>query len=243
MRLYKFKDLSDRKCHSHFLEIVLEGCVWCASPDSLNDDEEFSFRLDYQPTPRTLPLLIDVVGTFRTGSLLPPEMSASHVIANGRLELLSAPIIDEMIEKCRKTIGVTSFSVDGTSQCLWDSYGGRGNGACIEIEIPDDQIGRAYHVVEYVNEKVFHVDMFLEGSLHSEYLPKLFRLMLATKTRERWSGEQEIRFIGNRQNVKLAFDGEVKSVTFGRSVAAETLRDLQNRFEDHCRSNRIAIHI
>jgi hypothetical protein len=243
MRLYKFKELSDRKCAPHFLQIVLDGCIWCASPDSLNDEEEFQFRLDYCPTPRTLPLLIHAVHTFRTTNLLPPELSASHVMASERLELLAAPVIGEMIDKCRKMIGVTSFSMDGEAPHLWDSYGGCGNGACIEIEIPDDQMGRAYHAVEYVDEKIFHVDMFLEGSLNSEYLPKLFRAMLATKTRERWSNEREIRFIGNRQNVKLKFDGNVKSVTFGRNVAAETLRDLRNRIEDHCRSNSITVQM
>jgi hypothetical protein len=113
MRLYKFKNLSNREWHSHFLQIVLDKCIWCACPDSLNDPEEFRFGLDYRPTPRTLPLLIDAIANFGTANLLLPNLSASHAITNDRLELLAAPVIAVMIENCRKTIGVTSFSMDG----------------------------------------------------------------------------------------------------------------------------------
>jgi hypothetical protein len=162
MRLYKFKDLTDNATHDHFLQIVLDKCIWCASPASLNDADEFRFRLDYQPTPRTLPLLINAIATFGA-NLLPPQLPASHAITNERLEFLAAPVIAAMIENCRTSIGVTSFSMDKEDSHLWDLYGGHHNGACIEIEIPDDHIGHRYHPVEYLSDRVFHVDLFLEG--------------------------------------------------------------------------------
>jgi hypothetical protein len=66
MRIYKFKDLTDEQKHSHFLQIVLNNPIWCASPDSLNDrDEEFRFTLDYAPSRRTHDLLSQVVAQYR----------------------------------------------------------------------------------------------------------------------------------------------------------------------------------
>jgi hypothetical protein len=47
MKIYKFKDLTDEQKHSHFLQIVLKNSIWCARPDSLNDEDEFIFTLDY----------------------------------------------------------------------------------------------------------------------------------------------------------------------------------------------------
>lgn len=46
MRIYKFKDLTEEDKHSHFLQIVLQKSIWCAGPDSLNDEDEFKFKLD-----------------------------------------------------------------------------------------------------------------------------------------------------------------------------------------------------
>jgi hypothetical protein len=130
MRIYKFKDLTDERTHSHFLQIVLKNSIWCASPDSLNDrDEEFRFTLDYEPSPCTHQLLSQVVTQYRTTSFLPPHLSTSLVLENDRLRVIASPIIDDTIEKCRRGVGVTSFSMTKADDRLWKEYGGKGNGA------------------------------------------------------------------------------------------------------------------
>ena len=61
MKLYKFKDFTEENNHPHFLQILLEKKIWCASPDSLNDENEFNFELDYIPTPNTASLLAQLI--------------------------------------------------------------------------------------------------------------------------------------------------------------------------------------
>ncbi len=127
-----------------------------------------------------------------------------------------------MICKCRNTIGVVSFSITKTDDHLWNEYGGKGNGVCIEINIPDTLIGKSYHRVHYVSEKIFHVDSFLESALFQDRAFETYRNILLTKTKK-WSQEEEMRFIGNRQEVNLIIDGYISEVTFGPHVPEHTL--------------------
>lgn len=241
MRLYKFKDLTDARKHPHFLQIVMDQSIWCASPDSLNDAEEFRFRLDYTPSLRTLELLTRVVQQHRTTNFRSPELSARLALDNGRLEDIMVPIVNEAIANCRMSVGVTSFSEVSDDPELWARYGGDGNGACVEICVPDELIGQSYHAVSYVAEKVFHVDSFLESALVPDRIFETFRNMLLTKTQGRWRGEREVRFIGNRHSVNLKFDGRITEVTFGSNVPDATFAELSARIADHCRLRGIKI--
>jgi len=123
---------------------------------------------------------------------------------------------------------------------LWKEYGGDGNGACVEIDIPDHLVGQNYHRVCYVLAKVFHIDTFLESALFPDRIFQIYQNMLLTKTKK-WEQEEEIRFIGNRQNVNLIFDGYVSEITFGSEVPAETLVQLTAHITNHCRANNIKI--
>lgn len=105
-------------------------------------------------------------------------------------------IINEIIRKCRKAIGVASFSITKTDDHLWNEYGGEGNGVCIEINIPDKLIGKSFHRVHYVSEKIFHVDSFLESALYQDGAFGTYKNILLTKTKK-WLQEEEIRFISN----------------------------------------------
>ena len=146
MKIYKFKDLSDENKHSHFYQIVLKKAVWCAKPSSLNDEDEFKFKLNYEPSPRTADLLSQVVAKYRITDILPMRLSAHLVLQNGMLEEITAPIIKEyVIGKSRDTIGIASFSVTNADDHLWTrGTGGKGNGVCVEIEIPDKSIRRFF---------------------------------------------------------------------------------------------------
>jgi hypothetical protein len=240
MKLYKFKDLADEQKHSHFLQIVLKNSIWCARPDSLNDEDEFRFKLDYRPTSSTVQLLSQAVAQYRTTNFLPPDVSASLAIENDRLEGIAAPIIDGIVEKCRTTIGIVSFSITKSDNHLWEKYGGGGNGVCIEINIPDNLVGQYYHPVQYVPEKIFHVDAFLEAALFPEKLFGTYQNILLTKTRK-WAQEEEMRFIGNRQDVNLIFDGQVREITFGPNVPADVFEKLSAQIASHCCTHNIRI--
>src|SRR3989344_2884300 len=97
MKIYKFKDLTDEQKHSHLLQIVLRNSIWCARPDSLNDEDEFKFRLDYDPSPRTAQLLSKVIAQYKTTNYLPPHVSASLALRDEKLEVIAAPIIDDIV--------------------------------------------------------------------------------------------------------------------------------------------------
>jgi len=240
MRIYKFKDLTDEQKHSHFLQIVLNGIIWCAKPDSLNDEEEFKFTLDYEPSARTAELLCKAVARFRTTNFLPPEVSSSLVLKNDRLKRIAAPIIDSVVTKCRTTIGITSFSITKTDDNLWREYGGKGNGVCVEINIPDHLVGHSFHRVHYVAEKKFHVDSFLESALFPAKALTTYQNILLTKTRK-WEQEEEMRFVGNRQNVNLKFDGYVSEVTFGPKVPTDVFEKLSAQIASYCCTHNIKI--
>jgi hypothetical protein len=240
MRIYKFKNLADESKHSHFLQIALKRSIWCASPDSLNDEDEFKFALNYEPSTRTHRLLSQIVAQYRTTSFPPPHTSAALALENDRLRAIAPPIIEATIERCRADLGIASFSTTKADCSLWKEYGGKGNGVCIEINIPDQDVGHAYHRVRYVSEKIFHVDSFLESELFPDKAFETYRNMLLTKTK-RWEQEEEIRFIGNRQNVNLVFDGYISEVTFGPCVPKETVEKLEAAIADHCRANNIRI--
>lgn len=240
MKIYKFKDLTDEKKQPHFYQIVLQNAVWCAKPGSLNDEDEFKFKLNYDPSPRTGDLLSEVVARYRTTNLLPPHLSVSLVLQNRRLEAIAAPIIKDVIDKSRNTIGIASFSVTKTDDHLWTEYGGKGNGVCVEIEIPDKFINVSYRPVHYVSEKVFHVDSFLESALFPDKAFETYRDILLTKTRK-WSQEEEIRFVSKRPEVNVIIDGRITEITLGAHVPAHTIEQVEASIVEHCSANGITI--
>jgi hypothetical protein len=161
MKIYKFKDLTYETKHYEFYQIVLDNCIWCAKPDSLNDPGEFKFKLDCRPSSNTKSLLSQLVEKNGTLKNFPPEISVSFVLESNRLEIIVAPIIENLINECRNSIGIASFSATNNDDHLWNEYGGNGNGVCIEIDIPGEFINKLYHPVHYVSEKVFDIDYFL----------------------------------------------------------------------------------
>jgi hypothetical protein len=240
MKIYKFKDLNDKRKHDHFLQIVLQRSIWCASPDSLNDENEFKFKLDYEPSQDTAGLLTQVVAKFRTTNYFPPHLSATMVLKNKRLVKIAEPIISGVVQNFRDTIGVTSFSLVKDDDRLWCEYGGKGNGVCVQINIPDPLVGQIYHEVQYVPERIFHIDAFLESSLFPDKAFENYRNILLTKTKK-WEQEKEIRFIGKHQNANFIFDGNVTEITFGSCVPPHVLKQLEAKIEAHCKKNKISI--
>jgi len=240
MKIYKFKDFTDEKKHLHFYEIVLQNSIWCAKPDSLNDADEFKFKLDYESSSRTADLLSKVVTKYRNTSYITPHTLTSLVLNHKKLEAIAAPIIVDVINESRNTIGIVSFSIKKNDDHLWDEYGGKGNGACIEIDIPDTFINKLYHPVRYVSEKVFHIDSFLEAGLFKDQAFNTYRNILLTKIRK-WSEEEEIRLISKRQEVHMNIDGRITEIIFGPSIPTHTWKHVGSNIVRYCKANNIRI--
>lgn len=241
MIIYKFKDLRDEEKHSHFYQIVLRNAIWCAKPDSLNDEEEFKFKLDYNPSSATVNLLSQVVTKYKKTNKLPPDLSASIIIQQNKLEEITTPIINKIISDCRNSMGIISFSSTVNDIHLWNEYGGNGNGVCIEINIPDSALNKSYYHVNYVPERIIHIDSFLKSALFSDATQNIYRDILLTKTSGKWSQEKEIRFIGNRQEVNLVIDGYISEVTFGTHVPIHIFKQINANIIEHCNANNIKI--
>lgn len=233
MKIYKFKDLSDDKVHSHFFQILFENKIWCASPESLNDPEEFQFKIDYCPSERTeflLGRMIEKLGR----SKIPPKMVAAQALRNNRLEKFAAPLMQGIVETCRSTIGVTSFTCTYVGAELWEKYGGSGNGVVLEFEVLDSSIGNMFHHVEYVLERIFHLDIFIESQI-GDSLP-IFKKILCTKT-QHWAHEQEIRFLGKNSNINFTLECPITKVILGDLVSS----DIVNRVMMYCEHKSINV--
>lgn len=233
MKIFKFKDLRNLSNHSHFLQIIQENKIWCAAPGSLNDEREFDFNFNYKLTEDTHNLLSKVIEKY--GRLnISSYLVASHGLKDNKLEEITESIRIELIEQCRESIGVSSFSTVGSSDWLWSEYGGHGNGVRIEFELPNDSVGQTFHIVDYVPQKIFHIDVFLKS--HLTNAEEVFRRILCTKTRK-WQDEQEIRFIGKRPNVSFVMDARISNVTFGSEVPS----NIRDQLTQICREKSIDV--
>jgi hypothetical protein len=252
MKIYKYKDLRPEENRQHFIDMVLENSIWCADPDSLNDEDEFRFRYDYRPTEHTAHFLKEIfnrkVKLSRVSKSKLKEMinhwsttKAKHVIKNGLLQGIAEPIVEDLSNKARSEIGIASFSKFRNKSVLWERYGGNRYGVCIEFEIPNNLIGYAYHNVSYVNEKVFHVDTWLESYLNSSKVYDSFRNMLLTKNRDKWKREAEIRLITSEQKIKQPVHGPVTEILFGGNVQNSVYEEMMKSISSHCQQNDIRV--
>lgn len=225
MKIYKFKDLRRENLHSHFFQILEENKVWCAAPSSLNDSSEFNFSMDYVPSQRTALLLSSMLQKLGTKTFS-PYMTASYTILNNIIEDITKPEVEKIIEKCRNTIGVTSFSLSQNEPWLWETYGGQGVGAVVEFEIADSDLGEIYHLVDYRRQSVFHVDLFMESILGGA--EEIFRKILCTKTLK-WELEKEIRFLGKSPDVNITFDAPITKIIIGQDVPLPLIKIIEQR--------------
>ena len=235
MKIYKFKDLRDDSKHHHLFQIINENKVWCASPECLNDEKEFHFEMDYRPTEKTEFLLTKMIEKFGE-QYLTPNLTASYALQNDKLEEYAKPIVLEIIQNCRTTIGITSFSAVGNGSRLWEEYGGVGNGAAVEFELSEKSIGQTFYPVDYVSKKMFHVDIFLESQLGDP--TQIFKNILCTKTKS-WAHEQEIRFLGKTPNVNITFEAPVTGLTIGNNVS----EDLKTKLISYAKERNIDVII
>lgn len=189
MLIYKYKEFLDEKKIPHFYDIILKEKIWAAHPNSLNDkDHEFRHIINCELSNLTKDLL-----RFTNSNLdnhifkyLPYDELNNILKKNGKETYAN------MIEKIRTDFGIASFSLsEHDDEILWRDYGGNGNGACIEIEIPNHNFNKmGFFRVNYVDEKIIHIDELLKTKINEIYCKELIEKILRTK-HQLWSPEKE----------------------------------------------------
>jgi uncharacterized membrane protein len=233
MKIYKYKDLSKKveKELTYAYEIILQKKIWCARPDSLNDKKEFCFKCDYTPTASTGRLLAKVLMHYNHTPIDQAHLMAALEIKAGRLAENAKPVLADMINQCRTTLGITCFSTSRDDSTLWKRYGGCGNGICIEIDVPDNLMNKTLFSVNYVPEKLFHIDSIFESVLANK-IDEAYRNLLVTKTNY-WKPEQEIRIITKQQDVHMLIDGSITEIIFGEQLPPHIIKRIRVMIDSH----------
>jgi hypothetical protein len=120
-----------------------------------------------------------------------------------------------MIDKCRNEVGLACFGTSRHNDTLWQRYGGHGAGVCIELQVPDDQLGRQFHCVHYPKQKRLHIDQLIRAFVEPGHGQEVYDLVLLSKPSS-WTNEEEIRFISQGQGISVAIEpGAVTRVVLG----------------------------
>ena len=203
MRIYKYRDLSNPGTESfeRLSNIVRSNAFWCAAPSTLNDPTEFVWECDYEPSDHTARLLENVLIDHGRNAQIARER-AMTMVKRRRIEAISRPVFEDMIEKCRREVGLACFATSGDNDVLWGRYGGEGNGVCVEIEAPDELLHSCLHPVKYPASKLLHVDQLLASNSDPSLVRTVYTVALLSKP-PFWAPESEVRFVSRRQNISV----------------------------------------
>lgn len=212
MKLYKYRALTstDDTAFARLSEILRGNSFWCAAPASLNDPEEFVWECDYTPTAATPALLAALLVELRGRDFVSAQAVASAAISGGRIEILSRPIIQSIIDQSRAEIGVACFGTSANNLVMWHCYGGEGVGVCIEIDVPDELLGQQLHPVEYPTRRSLHLDQLFQAALGGSDKRIVYSVSLLSKAAT-WAAEREVRFISKQQNISVHISGSTIS--------------------------------
>lgn len=238
MKIYKFRDFSlvNEEQFRRLAETLRENVFWCARPSELNDPEEFNWVCDYQPTEFTIPLLSELLMKFKGQNQADAQMRAFLSVSAGRLEPIASQVFQGLIEQCRNEIGLACFGSSPDNEVMWQRYGGRGAGICIEIDVPSELLGLELHEVQYAPVKRLHVDQLLGSCLAKSYAKEVYSVALLSKT-EKWAPEAEIRFVARRQNVLVCIEGShISNLTLGPKLdplSRQRIREIVSNLPYH----------
>ena len=230
MKLYKYREIStsDDVSFERLSSILLGQSFWCATPASLNDPEEFIWECDYTPTPSTVSLLADLLIKYNGRDSATALEIASTSVNSDRLRELAPTIVRDIIEKCRNEIGVSCFGTSASNPIMWERYGGKGAGVCIEIDVPNSYLNQLLYRVNYPLRKVIHIDQLIEASLNDTSSLAVYSIALLSKP-PFWATEEEIRFISNQQNISVNItDSTISNLTLGTLVDSVTTERILN---------------
>lgn len=229
VKLYKYRAITstDGSAFPRLSDILRGNSFWCAAPASLNDPEEFIWECDYTPTAATPALLAKLLTKFLGRDSTTAQAIASAAISAGRIETVSQPVIQSIIDQCRAEIGVACFGTSADNLVMWQCYGGEGVGVCIEIDVPDDILGSQLHRVEYAATKRLHLDQLFQAALGGSDKEAVYSVSLLSKA-PAWAAEQEVRFISRQQNISVHISGStISRLILGPCLDGEAIGRLQ----------------
>ncbi len=222
MRLYKYRDLSAPGTESfeRLSDILQSNAFWCAAPSTLNDPTEFVWECDYEPSDHTIELLANVLMNLGRPAEIARER-ARMAVQGRHIEAIARPAFEGMIAKCRSEIGLACFATSCDNDVMWERYGGKGNGVCVEIEAPDELLGAHLHPVEYPISKQLHVDQLLAGHADPSSAKTVYTVALLSKPLI-WAPESEVRFVSSRQNVTVQISrSHISRVILGSALVSD----------------------
>jgi len=241
VKLYKYRDFSNpsEDDFGRLKTLLHREVFWCARPDTLNDPEEFGWNCDYTASAATQELLAELLVRVNGRTRVQAQERSAAAISSGRLATLAKPILEGMIQQCRKEIGLVCFGTSPDNSILWQRYGGGGAGACVEIEVPEDLLEKQLYRVQYSFAKSIHIDQLMRAFLDSNHVREVYTLALLSKPIS-WAPEEEIRFVSRKQEVLVRIDGsKITRLILGEAltvpvrkrieeIAAVLRHDLQN---------------
>jgi len=229
MKIYKYRDFSNpnEDDFRRLEDSVHRRMVWCARADTLNDPEEFVWECDYTATPATLDLLAEVLVRKRGRTQAKARAIAQVAIESGHLESVAKPVFVDMIRQCRNEVGLACFGAAPNNEILWQRYGGRGAGVCVEFEVPSDVLGTQLHRVQYPEHKRLHIDELLRAYADHNSAQVVYDVALLSKPSS-WANEEEIRFVSQRHSIRVALDrAHVSCVFIGNELTTEVRARIQ----------------
>jgi hypothetical protein len=224
MRLHKYRELKefDGEAMERLQSILQSQAFWSARPDTLNDNQEFSWRCDYRPTAETIGLLAGLLSQERNWSFAEAWKQLGSLLDDGSLERVAAPVVASLIQQCRSEVGLLCFGTSPSNPTLWSRYAGNGEGVCIELVVPDHLIDTSLFWVQYTHEKVVHIDDLLRA--HFGKAREMYSLALLTKPRT-WAPEEEVRFVSSSQNVSVRIERAKFSCIYLGERLSDTVRE------------------
>ena len=181
MMIYKYRDFSqpDESAFVRLERIVGHRAVWCASPASLNDPEEFAWKCDSSVSPDTAELLTELLVRLKGRPRADARRRVLNAINVGRRKVLVESVIVAMIRQSREGIGLACFGTSHDNDTLWKRCAGDGAGVCVEIELPDQFLGAQLHRVIYSDDRpMIHVDHFLRALSDPCYARVVYKALL-----------------------------------------------------------------
>ncbi len=233
MKLYKYRDFSTPgdEQFQRLSDMLHHNAFWCARPSTLNDCTEFFWEGDYEPTDATVPLLTKVLIQFLNKAPAEAQAMAAASVSNRRMEVLAKPLFQGMIERCRSEIGLACFGTSCDNAVMWQRYGGRGAGICIEVDAPPKLLNKHLFPVEYPPARVLHIDQLLGACADLAQVQTVYSVALLSKS-PFWAPEAEVRFVSKRQDVSVHIsDSFISRIVLGPNLEAHARLRIRSLVE------------
>ena len=218
-RLYKFRPYDENS-----LTMLINGTIWFAKPDSLNDPFDCKIPFDNHINPHELENFLPRYKNFKgiSDKQLEEEIQKIHD-SKGRLkkefENIWNIVIHEADEQLNNS-GVFCLSQSSTNILMWSHYAESHRGFCVEfIRNSQNDLG------DY--EKTRRVQYSSDYPTVSPLSPDAFDLKFFTKSKD-WKYEKEWRLINEEGNVRKPFPGDISAIIFGLNMPEPQRKAIKN---------------